>query len=147
MVRPGIISLGRSPVDASFADCAGSRACSSVDRALGSGPKGRRFESCRARSNNIWQRECQTVLVGSRREAGADKLGTGHDDPLINGVNQVRLLRWHVGDPDRLTDGAQPGDGSIRRHTRLLPLAELLDRTRSASSEVLDIVLGDHTSL
>ena len=26
-----------------------SRACSSVDRALGSGPKGRRFESCRAR--------------------------------------------------------------------------------------------------
>ena len=38
-------------------------------------------------------------------------------------MDQVRLLRWHVGDSDRLSDGAQPGDGSIWRHTRLLPLA------------------------
>ena len=30
-----------------------SRACSSVDRALGSGPKGRRFESCRARQSRL----------------------------------------------------------------------------------------------
>ena len=50
---------------------AASRACSSADRASASGAEGRRFESCRARSNNLFgQRQRQTVGVGGWGEAG-----------------------------------------------------------------------------
>ena len=49
----------------------GSRACSSVDRALGSGPKGRRFESCRARHSPLRMRG-QSRALRHRRELHLD---------------------------------------------------------------------------
>ena len=62
-----------------------SRACSSVDRALGSGPKGRRFESCRARQYKCsicgpWESAviARSRGVGSLRVQWLDHSGDGH---------------------------------------------------------------------
>lgn len=63
----------------------GSRACSSVDRALGSGPKGRRFESCRARHCNLFrQGQRQSVRVGRRGQPDTHDLGACDRDPFVD---------------------------------------------------------------
>jgi hypothetical protein len=80
---------------------------------LGSGPKGRRFESCRARHNNLRESQGQTVLVGRGGETDAHESRACHDDSLADRVHDVRPLGWQVRVLDGLTDRPQPSDGTI----------------------------------
>ena len=77
------------------------RACSSVDRALGSGPKGRRFESCRARHDSLWQRAVMPVASG-REETGSIRLGaTSRGAIPAEASLRHRRHPWLPADPAR----------------------------------------------
>jgi class 3 adenylate cyclase len=49
----------------------------------------RASDTCRARHNNLRERERHSVVVSGRREASADEPRTGNDDPFVDGVDEV----------------------------------------------------------
>ena len=93
-----------------------SRACSSVDRASASEAEGRRSESCRARQSNLGrQRKRQAVGVRRRRESHRHDLPPCDDDLVVDGVEQVGLLRRNLSRSPRCRQRPEPCHGTLRR--------------------------------
>ena len=93
-----------------------------MDRASASGAEGRRFESCRARSNNLFrQASANPWLVRGRCQPDIPELRAGNNDALVDPVDHVGFLLGRRPSPQRRPRARSQARLPAPAAVRLLP--------------------------